>query len=58
MIMQGERKLIRLRCKPEARASLSMIETGDRRLIVRGSYYSEYNKKVMVALPTCRQRIA
>lgn len=56
MIMQGERKLIRLRCKAEARASLSKIETGDRRLIIRGSYYSEYNKKVMVVQSARRQR--
>lgn len=56
--MQGERKVIKLRCRNEARASLAKIERGESKLIVRGSYYSEYNKKVMVRSAVCRPRIA
>lgn len=48
--MQMDRKIIKIRLKPELRPSAEKIEKQQNSLIIRATYFCEYNKKMMVNL--------
>lgn len=48
MIMQGDRKFIKMRLRPELRPQAEQLEQKHNILVVRATYYCEYNRKIMV----------
>lgn len=58
MILRGEKKFIKIRLKPELRHQASRIERQTNWLVVRVTYYCEYNRKLLVRLAEFRRRIA
>lgn len=57
MIMAEERKVIKMRCKSEYLSSIGGLERKSHALLVRASYFSEYNKKIMVSRVRLRPRM-
>ena len=48
MILQGEKKMIKVRLKPEYRSQAKRIGLTNNVVFIRATYYCEYNKKLLV----------
>lgn len=57
MVMAEERKIIKMRCKTEYLPSIQGFERKSNILLLRASYFSEYNKKIMVIRVGFRPRM-
>ena len=55
MVLRGEKKLVRIRLKPEYRGQAEQIEARDNVASLRATYYCEYNKKLLVFGPLFRR---
>lgn len=57
MILQNEKKIIKIRLKPEYRSQAEKIGQRKNVVFIRATYYCEYNKKLLVRHRICRKRI-
>jgi hypothetical protein len=48
MILQGEKKIVKIRLKPEYRSQAEKIGLRNNVVFTRATYYCEYNKKLLV----------
>jgi len=57
MILQGEKKIIKIRLKPEYRPQAEKVGLRNNVVFVRATYYCEYNKKLLVKQKIHRKHI-
>ena len=48
MVLRGDHKLVKIRLKPGLRSSARLIEGQINTIVLRASYHSEYNRKLLV----------